>query len=500
VWYEHDMRMALAAAPTARWGLKVACFVVLVALMAALTYSFAVLTVRPLDGVEGNILYEAQRLRASLPLYVSPERGAFDQGPVPARYYVLYPPVWVALLSLVPSARMAIVGRLVACAAWFGLLLAIPLRAPAARRRATCVAAAFAGGVYTLALFGSAARPDSLAVALAGLGLLHAVETRRVDFLSGMLFALAAWTKPNVLGIAAGTLLAGAWLDRRAAARAVAGAGVASALVAGILQLASHGAWMQHLVRSTAQPLSASVWMASALWRLQFLGAPLALALFAAWRARADDSARIAFGALAGSLPWTLFELAKIGSASNYWMEPVVAAVVAVSRAPVPWPVGSPWALPAAAGALLQSLWTGVATVRSSIEAIAVDQEQAALMARARVDCGAREGDLVAADDPGYEVMLNGRIVTTPFQMTHLVRRGLFRPELWIADMERAEVRCLLTQNDLLERPLDDVRVADDHFPPELRRVLRAKFAFLEEQGGLRLYTARDPRDLTDPR
>lgn len=489
------MRVALAVAPTARWVLKVACFVVIVALAAALIYSFGVLTVRPLDGVEGNILYEAQRLRASLPLYVSPERGAFDQGPVPARYFVLYPPVWVALLSLVPAGAMAVVGRLVACAAWFGLLLAIPLRAPAPQRRATFVAAAFVGGVYTLALFGSAARPDSLAVAFAGVGLLRAVEKRRVDFVSGMLFALAAWTKPNVLGIAAGTILAGAWVDRRAAARALAGAGLVSGLLVGVLQVASAGAWLEHLVRSTAQPLSLAVWTQAALWRLQFIGAPLALTTFAAWRARADDSARIAFGALAGSLPWTLFSLAKIGSASNYWMEPAIAAVVVVSRAPVPWPVRSSWALPAAAGALLQSLWTGVATVRSSIEAILVDREQAALMLRARTDCGARRGDIVLADDPGFELMLNGRIVTTPFQMTHLVRRGLYPLGPWIADIERPEVRCLLTQNDLVDRPLDDIRIADDHFVPELRRVLRDKFAFLEEQGGLRLYTARDPRD-----
>jgi hypothetical protein len=488
------MRIALAVTPTAMWMLKLARFVVLVALATALAYSFGVIATRPIDGVEGEVLYQAQRIRASFPLYVSPERGAFEEGPVPARYFVLYPPLWAAMLSLVPRAWMAMVGRLVACAAWFGVLLAIPLRAPRPQRRASLVAAAFAGGVYTLALFASAARPDSLAVCLAGAGLLNAVEKRRVDFVTGVLFALAAWTKPNVLGIGTGAFLAGLWVDRRAALRAAAGALVVSAVMVGILHVASGGTWLQHLIFSTGQPLNAAVWKESALWRLQFVGAPLAVALGFAWRARRDDAARIAFGALAVSMAWALVSLGKIGSASNYWMEPAVAAVVAVSRAPFAWPPRPSSAVLSAAGVLLQVLWTDVGSIRSSIEAIVIDREQANFMAHARTDCGARDGEIVLADAPGLELMLNGRIVTTPFQMSHLVRRGLYPLGTWIADIERPEIRCLVMQDDLLERPLDDVRVAHDQFVPEVRRILRAKFAPVEERGGLRLYTARDVR------
>lgn len=488
------MRMALAVLPTATWVLNVARLVVLVALATALVYSFGVIATRPLDGVEGNVLYEAERIRASLPLYVWPTHGAIDEGVVPARYLVLYPPVWAALLSLLPRTAMAIVGRLAGCAAWFGVLLAIALRAPVAQRRATFIAAAFAGGIYTLALFGSTARPDSLALCLAGAGLVRAVEKRRVDLVCGILFALAAWTKPNVIGIGAGTFVAGAWLDRRAALRAVVGALSVSAILAGVLHVASGGTWFEHLVLSTRQPMSAAVWRESALWRLQFVGGPLALVFFAAYRARSDDAARIALGALAMSTAWALVSLAKIGSASNYWMEPAVAGVVAVSRAPIRWPTRPSSAWSCAAGVLLQALWTGVGSVRSSIEGILVDRQEAVFMAHARADCGARDGDIVLADDPGFELMLNGRIVTTPFQMTHLARRGLYPLGPWIADIERPEIRCLVTQNDLLERPLDDVREADDHFVPELRRVLRAKFSLVEERAGLYLYTARDAR------
>jgi len=189
--------------------------------------------------VEGEILYEAQRIRASLPLYTDPVVGALDEGAVPARFFVLYPPILPWLLSLVPERGAAIAGRALGTAAWFGTLAAIVGTVPGARRKAAFAAAAFAGGIYTLTLFASTARPDSLAVALAGAGLLRAVDRRRLDAPCGVLFALAAWTKPNVLGLAAGAMVAGAWVNRRGAALAAAGALGAGGLVAGVLEWVS---------------------------------------------------------------------------------------------------------------------------------------------------------------------------------------------------------------------------------------------------------------------
>ena len=492
-------RPHVEVARIAMWIGRLAGLVVIISLAAALAYSFGTLVIRPLDGVEGEVLHEANRLRGSLALYTDPIAGALDEGPVPSRFFVLYPPLWAGILSLASYRSAAIVGRSVACAAWFGLLAAIILRSPRERRRDTAMAAAFVGGVYTLALFASAARPDALAVAFAGIGLVRAVERRGVDAVCGALFALGVWTKPNVFGIAVGAMAASVWIDRRAARRALAGALVVSAFVAGILQVTSGGAWLGHLVRSTAQPMNASTWMDQALWRSQCVGAPLLLALLAAWRARASDAVRIAFGALAGSLAWTLVSLAKIGAASNYWMEPAVAAVVVVSQAPVGLPARPAAALTFAGCALLQSLWTGVATVRSSVEAIVAARVHADLIARARTACGARAGEIVLADEPGLELMLNRRVVTTPFQMTHLAWSGRYPLEPWIADVERPDVRCLVMEDDLLERPLDDVRVAHDRFPVELRRALRARFVLLVEQGGWRLYRAREPPDTSEP-
>src|SRR5579872_1361480 len=126
------------------WALAATCTGA--ALLAAVAYSIAALPVRPLDGVEGEVLYEAARLRAGLPLYTDPIAGAFDHGPVPARFFVLYPPLWSFLLSLVPGAARVLAGRIAACAAWFGTLAYLAWRAPAPHRRVACVAAAFAGG------------------------------------------------------------------------------------------------------------------------------------------------------------------------------------------------------------------------------------------------------------------------------------------------------------------------------------------------------------------
>ncbi len=480
----------LVAAP--RWFMVLATATVAIALMAALAYAFGTLTVRPLDGVEGEALYEASRLRAFLPLYTDPAVGTFDAGPVPTRFFVLYPPLWPALLSLVSQAWAPFAGRIVACAAWFGVLAFIASRASPQRRRTALGAAAFAGGIYTLALFGSAARPDALAVALAGAALWRTVTKGTADTVCGVAFALAAWTKPNVLGIAVGTFVALLCVDKRGLARALAGALAVSVVVAGTLQVVSRGVWLEHLARSTVQPPSLSVWREQALWRFQFYAAPLGLALWATWRSRADRRARIALGALAASLVWTLVSLAKIGAAANYWMEPAVAAVVVASEVPIPLPRGLWGARAFSAGVLLQALWTGVGSVRSSLEAIGDARARGAFVATARSVCGARPGDIVLADEPGLELMLNGRIIGTPFQMTHLARDGRYAVGPWLADVERPEVHCLLLEDDLIDRPRGQTNVEHDRFPPELVEALRARFVRISERAGFRLYRAID--------
>ncbi len=474
--------------------LRLAIVVVAASAVASLAYAMLALGVRPLDGVEGEVLFEADRLRAGLPLYTDPVAGVLDYGPVPSRFYVLYPPVWAWIVSLAPQRTAMLFARIVASAAWFGLLTAIVHRAPRAQRPAAAVAAAFTAGVYTLTLYGAAARPDALAVAFAGVALLRAAERGELDKTAGTLFALAVWTKPNVLGLAAGAFAVQALVSWRVAARAAVPGLLVSGAFAVVLQIASGGAWTDHLLRATGQSGSFALWAEQVPSRAQFLGAPIAAALVVAWRGRrASPAARLVGGALAASLVWTLVSLAKIGSATNYWMEPMVAVTVIAAFVPHHLPQTGRLGWAVAAGALLQSLWTGVATLRSVPEAVASARAHAAFVQKVRRTCVRGPDEVILADEPGLELMLDGRVVATPFQLTHLVRGGKFPLEPWVSDVLRPEARCLVMEDDLLERPAAQVSVAHDRFGPELRAILRARFlpdARVPEAAGWRLYSA----------
>lgn len=497
---------AIAPADAARRATRAiggaATALVVAALAATVIYAVGAVMGRPLDTVEGEVLFEAERIRRGLPLYVDPTMGAFDYGPVPARYYVLYPPVWSWLLSHVPAYLAAPVARVFDVVAWFGLLAWIAARAAAGCRSTAAVGAAFVGGVYTLTLFAVTGRPDALAVLLAGLALERSVRKGRIDVPAGMMFALAPFVKPNVVGLAAGAFLVHVTVAVRAQwqgleagrghrlAPLVAALGTASGMALA-LHVASGGAWVGHLLRSTAQPLSFPLWRDQVASRTTFLGAPFAFAAWCGWRRRAEPGVRLALGALGASVGWAVFALGKIGSAGNYCIEPALAALVLIAHAHVP-PVRKRGALALAALALGQALWDGVASVRSSYEELVTrfPAEQRAL-SHARLACSAGAGDVILGDETGIELSLDGRIVATPFQMTHLARRDLYPTDLWIADVRRPEVVGVVMEDDLLERPLSEVSLEHDRFGPELRAVLRERFELAETNGDWRTYRLR---------
>lgn len=479
----------------ARSLFALAALVAASALVATLAWVVLTFSSRPLDGVEGDVLFEADRIRAGLPLYVDPAAGAHEYGPPPSRYLVLYPPLWSAVLSLSPAGSAHLVARAVAALAWFGLLAWIVLRAPRERRAVVGGAAAFVGGAWVLGLYGASGRPDALAILFSGLALERAARRGRLDAVAGALFALAAWTKPNVIGAAPGAIVAAALVAAPPRLRAVggalrAGAGV-SLVVGGILTDVAGRAWVAHLLASTGQPPSLSLWTEQMASRLPFFGLPMAAALALGWRGRRDPGVAIATGALASSAAWCVLSFAKIGSAANYVMEPSIAALVVLARAPLP-ALGPRAAIAASALAVAQAAWTGTASVRSALERIGTARARADALASARAVCGAPPGSVVLADEPGLERMMNGRAVQTPFQSTHLARRGRFPTAAWVDDVGRPEVACLVMQDDLLERSLDRVSVEHDRFGPELRRALVARFELASERGGYRMYRRRD--------
>jgi hypothetical protein len=227
-----------------------------------------------------------------------------------------------------------------------------------------------------------------------------------------------------------------------------------------------------------------------------FFAAPLALVMVLGFRARRDAGALIALSALVVSTAWCLLCLAKIGSASNYFLEPCVAAVIVLARADLP-PLSPRARASLAAAALVQLAWNGVATVKSAAGHIASAYAQRSAVAALRETCGSTLDDVVLADEPGLERMIDGRIVATPFQSTHLARRGRFPVDRWLADIARPEVTCLVMQDDLLERPPSDVRVEHDRFGPELRRALTAEFVLVTERAGLWIYRRRPSPERT---
>jgi hypothetical protein len=463
---------------------------VAVALCLAASLAFALLTLgtRPLENTEGCLLFEAARIRDGLTLYTDPVAGAFDYGAVPARFFVLYPPLGSGLVSLFPAGLAAALGRALSLVSWYGVLAWIAWGAHRRGRPLGVLAAAFVSGVYTLTLYAASVRPDALAVALAAVALELSVRAEGAPpARAGALFALAAWLKPNVVGLAAGAFLAALRSPRRA--RGALGAAALVTLAIGVpLHLLSHGAAWTHLARSTAQPLRLDVWVAQMTTRPQFFALLLGFALVAGVAARVDPGVRLATLALATSVAWTLVSLAKVGSATCYWMEPCVGAAVVLAHAPVP-SLSPRWRALLAAALPLQAIWTGVASVRSSVESIAESPAKARAIERLRAGLGA--GSLLLSDDAGIELALDGRLVDTPFQTTALVRAGLFPRSAWEADVARPEVTGLVVTSDLLERPLTQVDEAHDRYDVEMRRWLRDEFALASREAGLFVYARR---------
>jgi hypothetical protein len=486
--------MSDAAPPPARdaWGAWIAwawwlpSVVAGVACAATAAFALGTLTSRPLDGTEGLLLFDASRIRAHLPLYVAPAAGMWDYGPVPSRAYVLHTPLWAALLALAPGSVAAPLARALALGAWLGLLAGTALGARPENRRAAWLGALFLGGAYPLTLFAAAGRHDAPALLLAGIALLRSMRRGRAGAVEGALFALAAFVKPNVLGAAAGVLGATAWTERGRAWPALAGfAGVAGLCATG-LHVVSGGAWIEHLLRSTQTTPVLALWLEQLGSRLPFFALPLAAAGACAWRARRTDAGRTGLWALAASAAWAVVSLAKVGSASNYWMEPCFVGLAIASMVPLP-----PMRAIAAAAALVQALWVGMASVRSALEGLERAPAQAAALARVRSSCGAGPDGVVLADEAGLEQMVDGRVVQVPFVMTALARDGRWPVALWEADVRRDAVRCLVMQSDLLERPLGQVDRAHDVFDPAMRRALRDRFAPVSAGDGLWVYAAR---------
>ena len=157
--------------------------------------------------------------------------------------------------SSIPSSGRCCPGaRAIDLCAWYGMLASIVWRSPPDNRKIAGLAVAFSASCFALVSYAASARPDAVPVVLAGIALWRATRDGRVDWLGGVLLALAAWTKPNVAGIALGLLGWPLLTGQRRDWSGLAGALATSAALAILLQVVSSGEWLHHLVVWIDQP------------------------------------------------------------------------------------------------------------------------------------------------------------------------------------------------------------------------------------------------------
>jgi hypothetical protein len=445
------------------WALAAAGLLAMV--LAVLAFAGSTIPSRIPYWGEAEVVFEASRLRDGLPLFVDPLAGAREHGEPPSRFYVTYPPLWAAVLSLAPASAALVVSRVLGTLAWLGALFGMAWTARRGSRVTTAACAAFVFGSWVLANFATTGRPDAIACALAAAGLVRAMRVGRIDGVALVLLVLVPWVKPTLLGLPAGALVADA-LARRDA-RTIGHAAATTLGIAAALHFASGGALFAHVALSNAQPFTLQAWLEHVPSRLPFFLPLFALAGVVGWRDRESPGTRVGLGALAGSVAWTLIALAKTGSASNYWMEPCIAAVAVIAQAapgPRPFAFGRGPALHAllALGAVL---YAGVASVRASVEHAREYRDDARFVATVRALCG--EG-AIAADEAGIELVTNGRILVPTYQMVHLVNAGRFPAALWIADLRAA--RCVVEHTGQLRLSPEISRALDERFPTRLER------------------------------
>src|SRR5437763_17084784 len=102
------------------WALTAAT--IATALACALYFVVTTIGTRVPYWGEAEVVFDAQRLHAGLPIFVDPLVGAHEYGEPPSRWFVTYPPVWALVLALLPKGAMLLASRVACTVAWLGSL------------------------------------------------------------------------------------------------------------------------------------------------------------------------------------------------------------------------------------------------------------------------------------------------------------------------------------------------------------------------------------------
>jgi hypothetical protein len=449
---------------------------------------------RPYGAVEAELVFQASRIQKGFPLYVDPAVGAWEQGPPPSRYYVLYTPLWPWLLAHISPGSLEATrtaGRLVNAVLLLAALVAVVRASKPANRLTVVTGAALALGFEMLVREATLADADMPAVLLSTLGLIRMNARRGLDAVSAPLLAMTPLVKPSVLGGAVGAVLAHVIVNRRAGTRRLllplaAGAIVGGAFVA-LYHVWSDGAWLRHIARATGQTISVERWFREFGARAFFLGVPHSLVCLAALRA---GSSLLATLPLVSSIAWATFAMAKHGSGTHYWLEPTMAALIALGTMP---PLTS-WSTP-------PLRWAGFAfvTAAAAVSLIGFARSPARYeaarerVAYVRAACPLRPGEVVVAGSADLELEVNRRVLVPAWQSAYLIRTGRFPLDAWREDLARPQVRCLVHERDYLDPPPERIEGITEVSPfrKELRDVVEKTFTLDSEFDGLLVFHRR---------
>ncbi len=466
--------------------------------LAALLISTLVFVVRsfgprPYSGVEAETIFESIRVAKGYPLYVDPFKGAWEDGAPPSRYYVLYTPFWswaVGHLATPTLEGIKNLGRALSIFGWLVSQIAPIWIAEKGKRTAPAVASILGASLIFLVRNALGGTADTLAAALAALGLVRAAKLDRIDPLSAVLFTAAPFVKPRCLGIFAGAFFACVLLRRPGYLRSI-GAGLATFIgLSALCHVMSGGQWLLHIVLSTGQPLSFFRWQVEFGSRCIVLGIPHAAVAIVAWRKKITWVVTLP---LVTSIAWSTFSMAKLGSATNYWHEPTVAAVAAVAimanRGVVFSKIGG--ALLRLATVVLTGLIAGI-SIPAMIQQVREYGGYHAAEAALAEHCKHAPGEAVVSDNVAFELDLNGRLIVPEWQTSFLARRGRFPLDAWRNDFRFPSARWLVLAFDVdhpPSNPLDLGRVSV--YGVELRDAIHENFAFDQIVNGLYVYRHR---------
>jgi hypothetical protein len=454
------------------------------------------------DYGEACVLFAASRLRNGYVLYIDPLLGAYEYGSVPSRTFVPYTPIYPALLSLLPASLQVSGARILGTICTLYAAMRILSHAYATDDAVACASKPFAARTHRilatwtvlLSTFGffefsgwlTNAKPEAMALACTIEGFLRTLRLGRGSVFSSILFATGFFLKPSFLGLGLGCVVASGLLGP-ARIRAIAAYALTMGLIAFALMLASGGQFIRHMRAALG---FAFVWerLGDALaHHLPFLAGVLVagtVCIAASFR-RQPWQARVSSLALGSSCFFACTGLLKIGSASNYCIEPMFACAAVTAHFGLPW--NALRRTLAASTLLFSSLWSAVAAARNSRDDYRYWQIEPAAVQAVRRLCRTTPDEVAVADQPGVEWLISDRVLRHSLEFALLGGKEPAHVVAWEGDARLPGITCMV----LYDRDDNRTTLPDGLVPPKVLAVYRERFPLRTHIGSFTVFTKR---------